>query len=62
MNRKKIAVIGLGDFGKELVKCLYEEKHEVIAIDLNMELVEEIKDFCTNAVCLDSKVPWKHKD
>lgn len=38
MNRKKIAVIGLGDFGKELVKCLYEEKHEVIAIDLNMEL------------------------
>ncbi|MBP9888524.1 MAG: TrkA family potassium uptake protein [Leptospiraceae bacterium] len=54
MNRKKIAVIGLGDFGKELVKCLYEEKHEVIAIDLNMELVEEIKDFCTNAVCLDS--------
>ena len=33
MNRKKIAVIGLGDFGKELVKCLYEEKHEVIAID-----------------------------
>lgn len=54
MNTKKIAVIGLGDFGRELVKCLYEEKHEVIAIDKNMDLVEEIKDVCTNAVCLDS--------
>ena len=54
MNRKKIAVIGLGDFGKELVKCLYEERHEVIAIDMDMDLVDEIKDFCTNAVCLDS--------
>lgn len=54
MTRKKIAVIGLGDFGKELVKCLYEERHEVIAIDKEMELIDEIKDYCTNAICLDS--------
>jgi trk system potassium uptake protein len=54
MKRKKLAVIGMGDFGKELVKSLYEEGHEVIAIDKNMELIDDIKDNCTNAVCLDA--------
>ncbi len=54
MNRKKIAVIGLGDFGKVLVKCLYEEKHEVVAIDMEMDLIEEIKDHCTDAICMDA--------
>ncbi|MDX1961482.1 MAG: TrkA family potassium uptake protein [Leptospiraceae bacterium] len=53
MKRKKIAVIGLGDFGKELVKCLHEERHEVIAIDKEMELIDEIKDFTTNAIRMD---------
>jgi trk system potassium uptake protein TrkA len=54
MKHKKIAVIGLGGFGKELVKSLYEEGHEVVAIDRAMELIEEIKDYCTNAICMDA--------
>ncbi|MCB1143554.1 MAG: TrkA family potassium uptake protein [Leptospiraceae bacterium] len=54
MNEKKIAVIGLGGFGKELVKCLHEEQHEVMAIDVNKDLIEDIKEDCTNAVCLDA--------
>jgi len=54
MKRRKIAVIGLGDFGRQLVKCLYEEKQEVIAIDKNMELIEEIKDYCTDAIRMDA--------
>jgi trk system potassium uptake protein TrkA len=54
MKGKKIAVIGLGDFGKELVKCLFIEGHEVVAIDKDMELIEDIKDNCTEAVCLDA--------
>ncbi|GIX41131.1 MAG: potassium transporter TrkA [Leptospiraceae bacterium] len=51
---KKIAVIGLGDFGKALVKKLNEDGHEVTAIDIDLKTIEEIKDYCTHAVCLDS--------
>ena len=32
-KRKKIAVIGIGDFGKVLVKCLHKEGNEFLAID-----------------------------
>ncbi len=53
-NRKrKIVVIGLGEFGRRLVPSLYSEGHEVLAIDSDMERVEEIKDQCTIAVCVD---------
>ena len=54
MKKNRIAVIGLGDFGKQLVKLLFIEGHEVIAIDKNEEVIHEVKDDCTNAVCLDS--------
>lgn len=54
MSSKKIAVIGLGDFGKALVKKLNEEGNEVTAIDKDIKTIEEIKDYCTHAVCLDS--------
>jgi len=54
MFRKKIAVIGLGDFGIALTRCLHREGHEVIAIDKNMERVEEIIDESTRSVCMDS--------
>jgi trk system potassium uptake protein len=50
----KIAVIGLGEFGMELVKCLHKEDHEVVAIDINMHLIDEIKNDCTSAICLDA--------
>lgn len=52
--RKKIAVIGLGDFGKALVKHLHEEGHEVTAIDHDLATIEGIKTRCTHAVCLNS--------
>ena len=51
---KKFAVIGLGQFGGALVKRLYEAGHEVVAIDVDLNLVEGISDFCTDAVCLDA--------
>jgi trk system potassium uptake protein TrkA len=54
MLRKKICVIGIGDFGRAVVSRLYEEGHEVTAIDKKIETIEEIKDECTHAVCLDS--------
>lgn len=51
---KRFLVIGLGQLGAELAKALYEKGAEVIAVDRNMDLVEEIKDSVTSAVCIDS--------
>ena len=47
----KLCVIGLGKFGYELAHSLAEQGNEVIAIDKNEELVEDIKDNVTQAIC-----------
>ncbi|MFC1854388.1 potassium channel family protein [Candidatus Dependentiae bacterium] len=47
----KLCVIGLGRFGYELAKSLADQGNEVIAIDKNEELVEDIKDDVTQAIC-----------
>lgn len=51
---KKIAIIGLGDFGMNLAKHLVEKGAEVLAIDNDFDKVEELKDIVTVAVRLDS--------
>ena len=51
---KRFLVIGLGQLGSELAKALHEKGAEVIAVDRKMDLVEEIKDSVTSAVCIDS--------
>ncbi|MBM4175595.1 MAG: TrkA family potassium uptake protein [Ignavibacteria bacterium] len=51
---KKIAIIGLGDFGIPLATTLTELGAEVLAIDSNFNVIEEIKDKVTVAVRLDS--------
>ncbi len=48
-----VAVLGLGRFGQALVKTLVEEGAEVIAIDVDKEQVEKIKDIATHAIQLD---------
>ncbi|PJZ53724.1 potassium channel family protein [Leptospira adleri] len=53
-NKKRIAVIGLGEFGKSLVIYLNENGHEVTAIDKEIKTIEEIKDHCALAVCVDT--------
>lgn len=50
---KKVVVIGIGIFGFNLVKELYEKGVEVIAIDKNRNVIEEIKDFATKAIISD---------
>ncbi|EMK04444.1 Trk system potassium uptake protein TrkA, N-terminal domain protein [Leptospira kirschneri str. MMD1493] len=52
--KKRIAVIGLGEFGKALVVYLNENGHEVTAIDKDIKIIEEIKDFCALAACVDT--------
>ncbi len=50
---KRIVVIGIGIFGFNLVKELYESGMEVIAIDKNKDMVQEIADFSTKAIVSD---------
>jgi len=49
----KVAVIGLGEFGKSLVLDLARGGAEVIAVDIDMAAVEDVRDEATLAVRLD---------
>jgi len=50
---KRVVVIGLGIFGFNIAKDLYENGIEVIAIDKDKEMIQKIKDFSTKAVLAD---------
>jgi trk system potassium uptake protein TrkA len=50
---KRVVVIGLGIFGFNIAKDLYESGIEVIAIDKNKEIIQKIKDFSTKAILAD---------
>lgn len=52
---KRAVVIGLGIFGTNIVKGLYEAGFDVIAIDKNSESVQNIRDFCTKAIVSDGR-------
>jgi trk system potassium uptake protein TrkA len=51
---KRVVVIGLGIFGSQLARQLYESGLDVIAVDKNREVVQKIKDFSTKAVLADA--------
>ncbi|MEJ2201557.1 MAG: TrkA family potassium uptake protein [Desulfuromonadaceae bacterium] len=51
---KKFCVIGLGNFGFHIVSTLYEEGHEIIAIDSDKEKVQVVKDLCSLAIIADA--------
>ena len=44
-------VIGLGSFGYFLATKLYQMDHDVLAVDINAEVVQRIKDEVSQAVC-----------
>jgi len=50
---RRVVVIGLGIFGFNIVKDLYEKGIEVIAIDKNKDIIQKIKDFSTKAILAD---------
>ncbi|MDT8444771.1 MAG: TrkA family potassium uptake protein [Desulfuromonadales bacterium] len=52
--KKKFCVIGLGNFGFHIVSTLYEEGHEVTAIDTDKDKVQAIKDICHYAILGDA--------
>ena len=51
---KRFCVIGLGNFGFHVAKTLYQEGHEVIAIDLDRDKVQRIKNFTSYAIVGDA--------
>ena len=53
---KSIAVLGLGKFGRSLVRALYDMGADVLAVDKNETTVNEIADHCSSAVCADVSV------
>lgn len=52
--KKKFCVIGLGNFGSHIVSTLYEEGHEVTAIDNDKDKVQAVKDICDFAILGDA--------
>ncbi len=50
---RRVVVIGLGIFGFNIAKDLYENGFEVVAIDKNKEIIQKIRDFSTKAILGD---------
>lgn len=50
----KFAIIGLGSFGSNVAKTLYERGFEVLAIDKDKDKTEAAKSFSSHAVQMDS--------
>ena len=51
---KRVVVIGLGIFGSQLARQLYDKGIEVVAIDKTTDVVQRIKDHSTKAVLADA--------
>lgn len=54
MSNKQFVVIGLGRFGSSVAKTLYALGHDVLAIDMNEDFVQDISDDVTHAVQMDA--------
>lgn len=54
MSNKQFVIIGLGRFGSSIAKTLYSLGSDVLAIDLDEDIVQEISDSVTHAVQLDA--------
>jgi len=50
---QRVVVIGLGIFGSNIVRELYDSGFEVIAIDKNKEAVQRLRDCSTKAILAD---------
>jgi len=53
-NRKDFLVIGLGRFGESVARGLVERGHEVLAIDLDENIVRELSPIVTHAIQADA--------
>ncbi len=51
----QVAVIGLGRFGFHAASLLHEAGHEVLAVDIDADQVQRIRDHSTQAIVLDAR-------
>lgn len=51
---KQYVVIGLGRFGAGVAKTLAEKGQQVLAIDSREDVVQDLAEYVTNAVCIDA--------
>jgi trk system potassium uptake protein TrkA len=51
---KRFCVIGLGNFGFHVARALYEDGHEVVAIDMDREKVQRVQDYVSYAILGDA--------
>ena len=51
---KQFVVIGVGRFGSALAKRLFDMGHEVLAVDIDEELIQVISDKVTHAIAADA--------
>lgn len=51
---KKYVTIGLGNFGFNVTKTLFEEGHDVIAVDIDEEAIQHVQPYCTQAILGDA--------
>lgn len=54
MTSKQYVIIGLGRFGTSIAKTLYSLGNEVLAVDVDEEVIQEISSDVTHAVQADS--------
>ncbi|HAR62330.1 MAG: TrkA family potassium uptake protein [Candidatus Margulisiibacteriota bacterium] len=54
MTSRRVAVIGLGQFGFKVATTLSQKGNEVIALDIDPEKVDDIKDLVFQAYTVDS--------
>ena len=51
---KKFTVLGLGSFGFSVAQTLFEEGNEVIALDMDNDLAQKIRPYCSQAIIGDA--------
>lgn len=50
----KFAVIGLGNFGFHVAKTLFEEGHDVLGLDIDEDMVQKMRPYCSQAIIADA--------
>lgn len=55
MKKKLFAVIGMGRFGSSVAQTLFQMGYDVMAIDLDEEAIDELKDKVTYGVTADAQ-------
>lgn len=59
--KKQCIIVGLGKYGKTIAKKLEDSKVEVLAVDCDMNVIEQVSPYVTKAVCFDvtSEEAWE---